>query len=382
MAERHFPLTTKGDIFVADASGNLTKLGVGSNTQVLTADSTQATGIKWDTGGAGSSGYSGYSGISGYSGYSGPSGYSGYSSTSGYSGYSGITGYSGYSGKSGYSGYTGYSGYSGAGLSGFSGYSGPSGYSGYSSTSGFSGYSGPSGYSGYSGISGYSGYTGTSGYSGYSGAGTSGFSGYSSTSGYSGYSGPSGYSGYSSTSGYSGYSGAAPTGQIILTAAGGWPSTTSGCTAAALTEATTGKENYYSLSFGDTSSKLYAEWGFAMPSDYNGGTITAVFYWTATGTSTNAVVWGCQGYSYGDLETIDQTYGIAQVVSDAHSATALQVQITSATSAITLGGTPAASEYVQIRVYRDSADSTTGGSGDTLAVAALLLAVRLTYTRA
>jgi hypothetical protein len=47
-------VTTKGDLIVATASGVVTRVGVGSNTQVLTADSTTASGVKWAaaTGGA------------------------------------------------------------------------------------------------------------------------------------------------------------------------------------------------------------------------------------------------------------------------------------------------------------------------------------------
>jgi hypothetical protein len=47
-------VTTKGDLIVAPASGVVTRVGVGSNTQVLTADSTTASGVKWaaSTGGA------------------------------------------------------------------------------------------------------------------------------------------------------------------------------------------------------------------------------------------------------------------------------------------------------------------------------------------
>lgn len=47
-------VTAKGDLLVATASGAVTNVAVGSNTQVLTADSTQASGVKWAPGGAGS----------------------------------------------------------------------------------------------------------------------------------------------------------------------------------------------------------------------------------------------------------------------------------------------------------------------------------------
>lgn len=42
-------LTTKGDIYAATAASTPTRLGVGTNGQVLTADSTASTGLAWST---------------------------------------------------------------------------------------------------------------------------------------------------------------------------------------------------------------------------------------------------------------------------------------------------------------------------------------------
>lgn len=46
--------TTKGDLLAATASATIARLGIGSDTQVLTADSTQTTGMRWAAAGGGS----------------------------------------------------------------------------------------------------------------------------------------------------------------------------------------------------------------------------------------------------------------------------------------------------------------------------------------
>ncbi len=161
---------------------------------------------------------------------------------------------------------------------------------------------------------------------------------------------------------------------FILTAGGGWPSTTAGCAANTKVEYATNKVNLYLLDF-DAATAEYAEWTAVMPADYNGGTITAIFYWLANDATTNAVVWGLQGRCYADADAIDQAMGTAQTVTDANASTANQVRISAATAAITLAGAPAANQLVQFRAYRDA---TVGG--DTLAVDARLIQIEITFT--
>jgi hypothetical protein len=154
-----------------------------------------------------------------------------------------------------------------------------------------------------------------------------------------------------------------------------WPSITSGAQTPTQTEAATNKVNYITIDF-DPTNQEFAEFEYAMPADWNAGTITAQFYWTKTGVSTNGIVWALEGRAYGDQATIDQAFGTAQQVADTGTATASQVKISSATPAITLAGSPAAGQLAHYRVKRVPADAS-----DTLAVDGQLLGVLINYTR-
>lgn len=161
--------------------------------------------------------------------------------------------------------------------------------------------------------------------------------------------------------------------QIWLSAAGGWPSTTNGCQAATKLEYITNDVDIYHLAFA-TGADEFAQWTLGMPSDWDAGTLTAVFHWTyATGSADETVEWTIQGISFGDDDALDTAWGTAQAVSDAAIAAADE-HISASSPAFTLAGTPAASERAHFRVYRDVSE-------DNLAGDALLIGVMLTFTR-
>lgn len=151
------------------------------------------------------------------------------------------------------------------------------------------------------------------------------------------------------------------------------PRISDGCGTATV-ESATHKVNTTELLF-DQSTDEFAQATVVMPSNYNGGTITAKFHWSASSGSGD-VVWYIQGRSFPDGANIDQAFGAAQTVTDTLTA-ANQVDITAATPAITLVGTATAGNLVIFQIWRDANAGT-----DTLTADARLLGVEISYTAA
>ena len=149
------------------------------------------------------------------------------------------------------------------------------------------------------------------------------------------------------------------------------PRTTTGCGIDSR-ELSTNKINTDELLF-DAGTDEFAQCMIVMPSNWNAGTITAKFHWTAS-TGSGDVVWGLSGRAYANDDALDQAQGTAQTVTDTLTATN-DLDISPATSAITLGGTAAAGNPVIFQVYRDA-----DAGGDTLAADARLLGVEISYT--
>jgi hypothetical protein len=164
--------------------------------------------------------------------------------------------------------------------------------------------------------------------------------------------------------------------QLILFGASATLDTTNGWTAGSKIEMGTNKQNLNNYPSAPTGTKTYGEWDFVMPSDWNGGTITAEFFWTTGNASTNSVVWGIQGRAYAPGDAIDQAWGTAIEVTSANVATPYSDLKSAATAAITLAGTtPAGGQSVRLRAYR------LGSGADNLPAAALIKCVRINYTR-
>lgn len=148
------------------------------------------------------------------------------------------------------------------------------------------------------------------------------------------------------------------------------PRTTTGCGVGSY-ESSTNRVNYDTMEF-DTATNEFANFIRVLPSNWNAGTLTARFYWTAASGSGTAI-FGLQAFSFGDNVALDTAFGTAQTATDTLQ-TAGNMHISPATSAITIGGTPAVGIPVIFQVYRDTSD--------TLGVDALLLGIEITYTPA
>jgi hypothetical protein len=110
-----------------------------------------------------------------------------------------------------------------------------------------------------------------------------------------------------------------------------------------------------------------------MPDSYNGGTVTATFYWTnAGGGSGETVDWGIKALALNNDEAIDQAYGSEVTTTDTWIAQN-DLHISAASTAITIGGSPAGGEYMIFNVGRKVAS-------DDLTGDARLMLVKIEYT--
>ncbi len=124
----------------------------------------------------------------------------------------------------------------------------------------------------------------------------------------------------------------------------------------------------------DASTAEYAQFSVAFPKSWNAGTVTYQVYWAPSSTNTGDCIFGLQGVSCGDSDTIDVAYGTGVEVTDAGIGTVEDQQITSESGAVTITAA-AVGEQTYFQLYRDAADGSDTFTGD-----ARVLGIRLFFT--
>jgi len=149
---------------------------------------------------------------------------------------------------------------------------------------------------------------------------------------------------------------------IFLSGAGGWTGTTLPDGGLSQLETSTNKVNYIGTLFAASAANMNHEFAFIMPTNYNGGTITAkpVFHTAGTDATNHTIIFGLQGLALASAGTLDTAYGTAQESTyTVASSIAGKLIIGDATAAITLAGSPAGGQWVQMRCYRKGDDTST-----------------------
>jgi len=161
---------------------------------------------------------------------------------------------------------------------------------------------------------------------------------------------------------------------IYIAAAAMIPSATGGCAALATIASAANQPDISTLDF-DATTVEYAQFGIVMPKSWNEGTITFKAHWSHAATTTNfGVAFSLQAVAVSDDDAIATAYGTAQTVTDA-GGTTNDLYASAESSAITVGGSPAAEDMVFFRVARE-----TGNGSDTMAIDARLHGITVFIT--
>mgnify|MGYP003629430363 CR=1 FL=1 len=128
------------------------------------------------------------------------------------------------------------------------------------------------------------------------------------------------------------------------------------------------------MDFADTADD-HAQFSVAFPKSWNEGTVTYQCFWTPSTTNTGNCIFGLQGVSCGDSDTIDVAFGTAVNITDAGIGTVEDQQVSAESSAVTIAGSPAVDQQTYFQIFRDA-----NAGGDTYTGVARLLGIKIFYT--
>lgn len=161
---------------------------------------------------------------------------------------------------------------------------------------------------------------------------------------------------------------------IPIMSSGMSPKQVAGCATLAYFNGASGQPDAAYLAF-DATTEEHAQFAVPMPKSWNEGTVTFVPIWMHPATTTNfGVCWKLRALAVSNDDTLVANFGTAQSSVDTGGTTS-DYYAGPESSAITIAGTPATDDMVLFDIYRDPADG-----GDTMAVDAYLIGVRLFFT--
>ncbi len=112
---------------------------------------------------------------------------------------------------------------------------------------------------------------------------------------------------------------------------------------------------HYAFDTGATEERIQLKW--AMPDEWDKGTLKVKFFWTsATGsTAGDTVEWAIKAGAVSDGDAIDAALGDPVTVSDTLLAdNGGDMQVSAASAAMTVGGTPALGDMIFFEIYRNT----------------------------
>ena len=143
-----------------------------------------------------------------------------------------------------------------------------------------------------------------------------------------------------------------------------YATTTNGCADIDQTELTAGQPELKTLDF-DPSSDENAQFTIAFPKAWDPSQLIMYqVFWTANSTNTGNCIWNLKGVAIANDDAIDTAFGTAVAITDAHSGTANDLNVTAQSGSVTIAGSPAADEDVFFNISRDANDGSDTFTGD------------------
>ena len=143
-----------------------------------------------------------------------------------------------------------------------------------------------------------------------------------------------------------------------------YATTTNGCADIEQTELTAGQPELKTLDF-DPSTDENAQFTVAFPKAWDPSQLIMYqVFWTANSTNTGNCIWNLKGVAIANDDAIDTAFGTAIAITDAHSGTANDLNVTAQSASVTIAGSPAADEDVFFNISRDANDASDTFTGD------------------